>query len=271
MPMMAITSSKYVITHKLFQSSEQLPIKILNQYQWTAALRTESWMCQLSWFLDPGGWGKAAVVGLYFIFPGICTLSLESTWRTVFARAYIFLPLCREGCFVSPAPMTHPSRLSIDLVKDIPEMHCPNEKIQKELICMISTFHVSIGFLDAGKVKQRPLPVESESTASIPQLSALYDNCDIILPWGGNKKVTGKNIYFSVGNCATTFAAFISLKSLNISLVVKTIQNAYNSNYKKNRSIELSEDLPALTNAPVSVKLQVVYQQISLYPKYVAY
>ncbi|KAL6076288.1 hypothetical protein STEG23_018237 [Scotinomys teguina] len=35
-------------------------------------------MCQLSWFLDPGGWSKAAVVGLYFIFPGICTLSLQN-------------------------------------------------------------------------------------------------------------------------------------------------------------------------------------------------
>ncbi|KAL6087024.1 hypothetical protein STEG23_036105, partial [Scotinomys teguina] len=34
-------------------------------------------MCRLSWFLDPGGWSKTAVVGLYFIFPGICTLSLE--------------------------------------------------------------------------------------------------------------------------------------------------------------------------------------------------
>ncbi|KAL6041930.1 hypothetical protein STEG23_010431 [Scotinomys teguina] len=34
-------------------------------------------MCWLSWFLDPGGWGKAAAVGLYFIFPGICTLSLS--------------------------------------------------------------------------------------------------------------------------------------------------------------------------------------------------
>ncbi|KAL6036941.1 hypothetical protein STEG23_020683, partial [Scotinomys teguina] len=42
-----------------------------------AALRTESRMCLLSWFLDPGGWGKAADVGLYFIFPGICTLSLK--------------------------------------------------------------------------------------------------------------------------------------------------------------------------------------------------
>ncbi|KAL6078290.1 hypothetical protein STEG23_006547 [Scotinomys teguina] len=29
------------------------------------------------WFLDPGGWSKTAAVGLYFIFPGICTLSLE--------------------------------------------------------------------------------------------------------------------------------------------------------------------------------------------------
>ncbi|KAL6036674.1 hypothetical protein STEG23_021821, partial [Scotinomys teguina] len=43
----------------------------------TAALTTESRMCQLSWFLDPGGWSKTAVVELYFIFPGICTLSLE--------------------------------------------------------------------------------------------------------------------------------------------------------------------------------------------------
>ncbi|KAL6071066.1 hypothetical protein STEG23_010456 [Scotinomys teguina] len=34
-------------------------------------------MCQLFWFLDPGGWSKAAVVGLYFIFPGICTLSFR--------------------------------------------------------------------------------------------------------------------------------------------------------------------------------------------------
>ncbi|KAL6067812.1 hypothetical protein STEG23_026933 [Scotinomys teguina] len=29
-----------------------------------------------SWILDPGGWSKAAAVGLYFIFPGLCTLSL---------------------------------------------------------------------------------------------------------------------------------------------------------------------------------------------------
>ncbi|KAL6069278.1 hypothetical protein STEG23_019737 [Scotinomys teguina] len=33
-------------------------------------------MCRLSWFLDPGGWSKIAAVRLYFIFPGICTLSL---------------------------------------------------------------------------------------------------------------------------------------------------------------------------------------------------
>ncbi|KAL6037140.1 hypothetical protein STEG23_007445, partial [Scotinomys teguina] len=36
----------------------------------------ESLMCRLSWFLDPGGWSKTAVVGLYFIFPGIYTMSL---------------------------------------------------------------------------------------------------------------------------------------------------------------------------------------------------
>ncbi|KAL6084067.1 hypothetical protein STEG23_003193 [Scotinomys teguina] len=38
------------------------------------------------WFLDPGGWSKTAVVGLYFIFPGICTLSLE--YITVYKYAY---------------------------------------------------------------------------------------------------------------------------------------------------------------------------------------
>ncbi|KAL6039650.1 hypothetical protein STEG23_015123 [Scotinomys teguina] len=35
-------------------------------------------MCQPPWFLDPGGWSKTAAVRLYFIFPGICTLSLDS-------------------------------------------------------------------------------------------------------------------------------------------------------------------------------------------------
>ncbi|KAL6084907.1 hypothetical protein STEG23_022285 [Scotinomys teguina] len=33
------------------------------------------------WFLDPGGWSKTAVVSLYFIFPGICTLTLEAPFR----------------------------------------------------------------------------------------------------------------------------------------------------------------------------------------------
>ncbi|KAL6068065.1 hypothetical protein STEG23_032725, partial [Scotinomys teguina] len=33
-------------------------------------------MCRLSWFLDPGDWSKTAEVRLFFIFPGICTLSL---------------------------------------------------------------------------------------------------------------------------------------------------------------------------------------------------
>ncbi|KAL6029869.1 hypothetical protein STEG23_026719 [Scotinomys teguina] len=30
------------------------------------------------WFQDPGGWSKTAAVRLFFIFPGICTLSLLS-------------------------------------------------------------------------------------------------------------------------------------------------------------------------------------------------
>ncbi|KAL6091377.1 hypothetical protein STEG23_027115, partial [Scotinomys teguina] len=31
------------------------------------------------WFLDPGGWSKTTAVRLFFIFPGICTLSLTAT------------------------------------------------------------------------------------------------------------------------------------------------------------------------------------------------
>ncbi|KAL6031565.1 hypothetical protein STEG23_032260 [Scotinomys teguina] len=38
-------------------------------------------MCRLCWFLDPGGWSKTAVVSLYFIFPGICTLSLDCSLK----------------------------------------------------------------------------------------------------------------------------------------------------------------------------------------------
>ncbi|KAL6032023.1 hypothetical protein STEG23_008460, partial [Scotinomys teguina] len=72
----------------------------------TAALRTESRMCRLSWFLDPGGWGKAAALGLYFIFPGICTLSLGPKVKEGPPRAYridVFVfPLERDDEKVTP-------------------------------------------------------------------------------------------------------------------------------------------------------------------------
>ncbi|KAL6040651.1 hypothetical protein STEG23_002123 [Scotinomys teguina] len=41
----------------------------------------------LSWFLDPGGWSKTTSVGLYFIFPGICTLSLVPSSCQTYAKA----------------------------------------------------------------------------------------------------------------------------------------------------------------------------------------
>ncbi|KAL6035638.1 hypothetical protein STEG23_036474 [Scotinomys teguina] len=37
-----------------------------------------------SWFLDLGGWSKMATVNLYFIFPGICTLSLNTHFINFF-------------------------------------------------------------------------------------------------------------------------------------------------------------------------------------------
>ncbi|KAL6091430.1 hypothetical protein STEG23_012594 [Scotinomys teguina] len=42
-------------------------------------------MCRFSRFLNPGGWGKAAAVGLYFIFSGICTLSLAGVFSLLLA------------------------------------------------------------------------------------------------------------------------------------------------------------------------------------------
>ncbi|KAL6063375.1 hypothetical protein STEG23_021190 [Scotinomys teguina] len=38
------------------------------------------------WFLDPGGWSKTAAVSLYFVFPGICILSLLSLGVHEFLR-----------------------------------------------------------------------------------------------------------------------------------------------------------------------------------------
>ncbi|KAL6050584.1 hypothetical protein STEG23_023716, partial [Scotinomys teguina] len=40
------------------------------------------------WFLDPGGWSKTAAVSLYFIFPGICTLSLLLAARSDGNQSY---------------------------------------------------------------------------------------------------------------------------------------------------------------------------------------
>ncbi|KAL6092042.1 hypothetical protein STEG23_022248 [Scotinomys teguina] len=57
--------------------------------------------CWLSWFLDPGGWSKTAVVGLYFIFPGICTLSL------------VFMGFAYEDKVVSTQTLCKEERLSL--------------------------------------------------------------------------------------------------------------------------------------------------------------
>ncbi|KAL6040496.1 hypothetical protein STEG23_034568 [Scotinomys teguina] len=50
------------------------------------------------WFLDPGGWSKTATVSLYFIFPGICTLSLVDTFK----MSCVDGPMC--ACMSIPWP-----------------------------------------------------------------------------------------------------------------------------------------------------------------------
>ncbi|KAL6038103.1 hypothetical protein STEG23_001152 [Scotinomys teguina] len=45
------------------------------------------------WFLDPGGWSKTAVVRLFFIFPGICILSLiEAKSHSVLSSGPLSFP-----------------------------------------------------------------------------------------------------------------------------------------------------------------------------------
>ncbi|KAL6066311.1 hypothetical protein STEG23_033449, partial [Scotinomys teguina] len=67
--------------YKLLQYPEHPHCNALNSYECEfhsmgLQLKIREPEVQASWFLDPGGWSKTATVSLYFIFPGICTLSL---------------------------------------------------------------------------------------------------------------------------------------------------------------------------------------------------
>ncbi|KAL6078615.1 hypothetical protein STEG23_020851, partial [Scotinomys teguina] len=78
---------------------------------------------RLSWFLDPGGWSKTAAVGLYFIFPGICTLSLvkssffngqkrDQLSRVPVGRAILNSPFGVATAYILvPKPSTKPTEL----------------------------------------------------------------------------------------------------------------------------------------------------------------
>ncbi|KAL6047649.1 hypothetical protein STEG23_005493, partial [Scotinomys teguina] len=54
-------------------------------------------MCLLSWFLDPGGCSEITAVGLNFISPGLCTLSLSirevTGYVLVALNQFRYLPL----------------------------------------------------------------------------------------------------------------------------------------------------------------------------------
>ncbi|KAL6081960.1 hypothetical protein STEG23_002214, partial [Scotinomys teguina] len=58
------------------KETEEKIMIVLGKENQNCSLKNRELDVPASWFLDPGGWSKAASVGLYFIFPGICTLSL---------------------------------------------------------------------------------------------------------------------------------------------------------------------------------------------------
>ncbi|KAL6055901.1 hypothetical protein STEG23_016950 [Scotinomys teguina] len=70
-------------------------------------------MCRLSWFLDPGGWSKTAAVRLYFIFPGICTLSLyPKDTRTMVVFNWINNKLAHIWSVAKCLPIHNPPHIS---------------------------------------------------------------------------------------------------------------------------------------------------------------
>ncbi|KAL6034542.1 hypothetical protein STEG23_034682 [Scotinomys teguina] len=92
------------------------------------------------WFLDPGGWSKTAAVSLYFIFPGICTLSLtfpQPTFPTPPLKKISPPPwdLTKPGTFSRgrSKPLTSASRLcnvsyQAELKESIEERYRPLQK-----------------------------------------------------------------------------------------------------------------------------------------------
>ncbi|KAL6074345.1 hypothetical protein STEG23_012095 [Scotinomys teguina] len=50
------------------------------------------------WFLDPGGWSKTTAVSLYFVFPGICTLSLYCKDKVLKKESYDRLSKIMSQC-----------------------------------------------------------------------------------------------------------------------------------------------------------------------------
>ncbi|KAL6033235.1 hypothetical protein STEG23_004649 [Scotinomys teguina] len=71
----------------LFQLSLEVPPSLMFPMTVTplgrdqdCSLKIRELYVPVPWFLDPGGWSETATVSLYFVFPGICTLSLDSTY-----------------------------------------------------------------------------------------------------------------------------------------------------------------------------------------------
>ncbi|KAL6093193.1 hypothetical protein STEG23_016117 [Scotinomys teguina] len=71
-----------IITHLLeVMAIMRIPVQIKTDnapaYDQDCSLKIRELDVPVPWFLDPGGWSKTIAVSLYFIFPGMCTLSLE--------------------------------------------------------------------------------------------------------------------------------------------------------------------------------------------------
>ncbi|KAL6093526.1 hypothetical protein STEG23_007106 [Scotinomys teguina] len=67
-----------------------------------------------SWILEVGGWSKTATVSLYFIFPGICTLSLIDGKDFNSSNLEGQQPQVKAILEVRPSPLSSPLRWKRD-------------------------------------------------------------------------------------------------------------------------------------------------------------
>ncbi|KAL6087531.1 hypothetical protein STEG23_025247 [Scotinomys teguina] len=100
------------------------------------------------WFLNPGGWSKITAVSLYFIFPGICTLSLDQD-----CSLKIREPDVPASCFLDPGGWSKTAAVSLYFIFPgictLPLVE-PKFSEVKGRACVYTTRKIGLSIFDEG-------------------------------------------------------------------------------------------------------------------------